>query len=102
LEGLVRACEPRPKGRQRTAESKSASLKREVARLTRENARLLALVRVARRAVGLAEAVPKKAEPGGKRRRRRKTSARALRAVAVLRASAPETDAPSSEPSQNK
>lgn len=101
LEGLVHACEPRPKGRQQTPESKSASLEREVARLNRDNARLLALVRVARRAVGLAEAQEKKPETGGKRRRRKKTSARALRAVAVLRAPAPDMEAPSPEPSQN-
>ncbi|MCC6739560.1 MAG: hypothetical protein IT452_10995 [Planctomycetia bacterium] len=102
LSGLVHACEPRPKGRRRTAESKSVSLEREVARLTRENARLLALVRVARRAVGLAEVPVKKPEPGGKRRRRRKTSARALRAVAVLRAAAPAAGAPVPELSQNE
>lgn len=94
LSGLVQACEPRPKGRQRSPESQAVTLEREVARLTRENARLQALVRVARRAIGLSEVTAKKTEAGGKRRRRRKkVSVRALRAVAVLRASAtvPET-----------
>jgi hypothetical protein len=101
LEGLVHACEPRPRGRQRTPESKSVSLEREVVRLTRENARLQALVRVARRAVGLAEVTAKKPEHGGKRRRKKKASARALRAVAVLRASLPQ-QAQESMPSQDE
>ncbi|MBI2919887.1 MAG: hypothetical protein HYY18_02250 [Planctomycetes bacterium] len=95
LSGFVEACEPRPKGRQRRPESQVAQLERELERLGRENARLSALVRVARRAVGLSEAPEKKREPGGKPRRRRKATARALGAVAVLRAPA----APSGPPS---
>ena len=102
LSGLVHACEPRPKGRQRSPESQAVSLEREVARLTRENARLQALVRVARRAVGLSEAPVKKLEAGGKRRRRKKASVRALRAVAVLRTPAPVPEPSSSMPSQDK
>lgn len=95
LSGLVHACEPRPKGRRRSPESQAATLERDVARLTRENARLQALVRVARRAVGLAEAPVKKPQAGDRRRRRRKASARALRAVAVLRAPQPASEQPS-------
>lgn len=100
LEGLVQACEPRPKGRQRTPESKAILMEREVARLNRDNARLQALVRVARRAAGLAEVPDRKKEAGGKRRRRRKAVARALRAVAVLRAS--ESPPESALPSQDE
>jgi hypothetical protein len=99
LSGLVSACEPRPKGRQRRPESQVALLERDLERLRRENARLMALVRVARRAAGLAEAPAKKLETGGKRRRRRKASARALRAVAVLRAPLPSAGPPPPLPS---
>lgn len=102
LSGLVEACEPRPRGRQRSPESQAVALEREVARLNRENARLQALVRVARRAVGLAEVTARKPEPGGKRRRRKKASARALRAVAVLRAASVAAEMPSPAPSQDE
>src|SRR5438093_2163769 len=45
--GLVAACEPRPLGRQSTAEQQLATLRRELERLRREHARQQALVRAA-------------------------------------------------------
>lgn len=96
LEGLVHACEPRPKGRQRGPESQVSHLEQELERARRENNRLSALVRVARRAAGVNETPPRKAEPGRKRRKR-KAAPRALRAIAVLRAQ-PESQASSAVP----
>jgi hypothetical protein len=82
LRGLVAACAPRPKGRQRSVASEVAALKRETERLRREAARHQALARAAQRAVGLAPPAPVKA--AGKKTRRRGV-ARALRVATVLR-----------------
>ena len=80
LEGFVKACEPRPKGRSKTPEKEIAMLRREVERLRREDARKQALLRAAQRAVGLTAPPPKP-----KKKRRRRASVRALKAAAVLR-----------------
>src|SRR6266851_3162972 len=81
LRGLVAACAPRPKGRQPSAESAMAALKREIERWRREAGRQLALARAAQRAIGLAPPAPVK-ETGKKMRRR---VARALGVAAALR-----------------
>ncbi len=86
LEGLVKACEPRPKGYRRPPEREIARLRREVERLAREVERRQALVRAAQRAVGLAAPV---ALPPKKRRKR--PMVRALKAAAVLRSEPPVT-----------
>jgi hypothetical protein len=70
LEGLVAGCEPRSVGRAKTPEREIEKLKQEVARLNRECARSQALQRMA----------PK---PGEKRKRR--PTARALKAAAGLK-----------------
>jgi len=90
LEGLLKACERRPRGRVRDQERECAKLRREVGRLEREAARAQALLRAAQRAVGLRslEASKPKAEALGKRRRKRRPTARALRVVGMLRAAA--------------
>jgi hypothetical protein len=95
LRGLVAACEPRPRGRQPSPAKEVAALHQENQRLRRDVARQQALVRAARRAVGLGAppAVPAKA--AGKKPRRRR--ARALDVAAHLRAAGPE--APKSPPS---
>ena len=87
LDGLLQACEPRTKGRKRTPEREAERVKREMEKLERECARTQALLRVAQRSVGLSPA-PKpqtKPEPGMKRRKRRGT-ARALKAAMLLKA----------------
>jgi hypothetical protein len=100
LQGLVAACEPRPRGRVRTPESELAALRREGEQLRRQLARQQALVRVAQRAVGLAPAVPAAAPAGsGKKRRPRKPTARALQAAAVLHES--DASAAAAAPSDN-
>jgi hypothetical protein len=91
LQALVAACEPRPKGRRRSPASELAALRRECEQLRRDCARQQALVRAAQRTIGLAPPAPAKPERGT-RRRRRKPTARALKAVRVLQAETPASD----------
>jgi hypothetical protein len=83
LEGLLRACERRPRGPQKTPERECERLRRQVAILEREGARQQALLRAQGRTVGI-PAPAKSARPEGKRRRRRRPSVRALRAAKAL------------------
>ena len=53
LEGLVRACEPRPKGKVISQRHQIAVLEKEVARLRQDCARQQALVRASQRTIGL-------------------------------------------------
>jgi hypothetical protein len=87
LDAMVSACEPRPKGRQRSAEGQIASLQREVDRAQRECARQQALARVAQRSVGL-KALPPAASKGDKGRKKRRPTIRALKAADALRKNA--------------
>ncbi|HEV3080350.1 MAG TPA: hypothetical protein VGY66_11245 [Gemmataceae bacterium] len=82
LHGMLAACEPRPQGRGMTSESALAALQRECEHWRRECTRQQALVRAAQRAIGLA--TPPVKTDGSKRRQRRPT-ARALKAVHGLR-----------------
>jgi hypothetical protein len=83
LQGMLVACEPRTTGRSPSAESALAALRRECEQLRRDCARQQALVRAAQRTLGL-PAPPVKPEPNGKKRRRRRPTVRALRALARL------------------
>lgn len=87
LQGLLTACEPRPKGRVVREGTKLAALEKQVAQLQRECGRQQALVRAAQRAVGLAPPPPlkPKAAGSGKKGRQRKPVARALKAAAAMR-----------------
>jgi hypothetical protein len=82
MAGLVTACEPRPKGRQRGPLNVAAALGRENDRLRKELNRQQALVRMAQRSVGLSPPPPPKPKS-----RKRKPATRALAAAARLRAS---------------
>ena len=95
LSGLIAACEPRPIGRVRSAESELVSVKTEAERLRRECARLFALLRVAQRTVGLsAPALPKPSDVKGKGRRKKRPTVRALKAAELLKSeSSGETEA---------
>ena len=91
LEGLVAACEPRPKGKQTTPELKIALLERQLEQTRRECARGQALVRAAERTVGLrassAASAAKKngaADRRGKQQKRRPT-VRALKSIEALK-----------------
>jgi hypothetical protein len=80
LEGLLAACEPRPRGRVRSEAREVDELRRDNERLQRELVRQQTLVRLAQRSVGLsAPATPLK--EAGKKRRRRPVA----RALAVAR-----------------
>ena len=88
LEGLVAACEPRSKGKQPTLEGKLAALERELLQAQRECARQQALVRVSQRSVGLKPAAANGERASGKDRagrRKRRPTARALKAAQALR-----------------
>jgi hypothetical protein len=86
LAGLLAACEPRSKGPQCSVDRQLAQLQRELASSQRECARQQALVRAAQRADGLAPPQPPKAadKNGGKKSRRRRPTARALRAARAI------------------
>lgn len=90
--GLVAACEPALRGPRQNADRQIAALQREVARLSREVARHQALSRAAQRTLGL---TPPPARPldkpgdkknGGKLRRRRRPTVRALQLAKHLNA----------------
>jgi hypothetical protein len=89
LQGLITALEPRPRGRQKTAEMQVAELERERKRLERELTRSQALVRAAQRAVGLparrSEGKGSKLGSKGKVKRRRRRVTRAAKAIAALK-----------------
>ena len=93
LAGLVSACEPAPRGPRVDLMRRIAALEREKGRLQRECDRQQALVRAAQRSLGLT--LPGPAKPpaagkevgtnsSGKRRRNRRPSVRALKAVRAL------------------
>ena len=87
LEGLLKGCEPRPKGPRKSPQREIERLKAEIERLQREAARSQALLRAAQRSVGLSSLQRRggKAKPPGKKGRRRRPRARALRAAKLLR-----------------
>jgi hypothetical protein len=92
LSGLVKACEPRPKGYRKPLEKQMAQLRKDLQRTQRERDRLQALLRTTQRAVALG------APPAAPRKKhaRKRPMVRALRAAAVLR-SAPTQAAPPQE-----
>ncbi len=87
LEGLLAGCEPRRRGRGQLAPNELVGLRRECDRLRRECARQQALVRAAQKTVGLTPPAPvaPASEKAGRKRRRRRPKARALKMAALLR-----------------
>ena len=84
LEGLVKACEPKPRGRTWTVEKELEQVRVENAHLRRELKRAQALTRAAQRAIELAptpapRAKQKAAKSKGKRKK--KATVRALKAI---------------------
>lgn len=106
LEGLVRACEPRPVGKAVSERQRIAILEKEVARLRQDCTRQQALVRASQRTIGLvpsgqpaakAPAKPDGKAAGtvvGKAKRRRRPLPRALKAAAALQAMPAESETP--------
>ena len=115
LEGLVRACEPRPVGKAASERHQIAVLEKEVARLRQDCARQQALVRAAQRTIGLAASPPPATKPAvkpgskatakaggdvaGKAKRKRRPVARALIAVAAVQALPGESESLADSPS---
>jgi hypothetical protein len=96
LQGLIAACEPRPRGRVRTPASELAALRRECEQLRRQAARQQALLRVTERTMGLAPPAASAREGReSRKKRRRKPKARALQAAAVLQEAKDAAAAPS-------
>ncbi len=87
LQGMLVACEPRSLGRGPSPESALAALRRECDQLRRDCTRQQTLVRAAQRTIGLAPPTPTARGPerNGKKRRRRRPTARALRVAARLK-----------------
>ena len=81
LQGLVMACETRPKGPGLPPEKELVKVRRKVGRLEQDVARYQALARVTQRAVGVRPPTASKKVKGGNRRKRRKPTVRALKAV---------------------
>jgi hypothetical protein len=96
LAGLLAACEPRTKGPPPSAAREITKLQRELASSQRECARHQSLLRAAQRAVGLAPPQPSKPadKNGGKKTRRRRPAARALRAARAIAVNSSGTDEP--------
>jgi hypothetical protein len=83
LEGLIAACEPRPRGRSSGEGRSVQAMKRENERLRQDLTRLQALTRAVQQAAGM----PSKSDAPvseGRARRRRRATARALRAAQRL------------------
>lgn len=94
LLGMLSACEPAPRGPRIDLSRRIAALERENRRLLRECDRQQALVRSVERSLGLAQVVANKpavkgkddkpSPANGKRRRKRRPSVRALKAIQGL------------------
>ena len=91
LQGLLAACEPKPPGSWQRAEGQLRALRKKCSRLERERIRYQSLARAAQRALGLSvtDKAGEEDRPSGKGRRRRRPTARALKAAKRLRASLP-------------
>lgn len=100
LDAIVRACEPRPRGKSKSPQRQVEELQRQISRLEQQCARQQALVRAAQRTIGLAPPA-KPADKskigrsgtstkpdGAKRKRQRRPTVRALKAAKMLRAAA--------------
>jgi len=89
LQLIVAAMEPKPRGRQTSAQGEVTKLRSEKQRLLRDVERFQALYRTAQRSLGIAMAkAPEKAQnavPGGKRKRGPRQRARGQAVAALLR-----------------
>jgi hypothetical protein len=104
LAALVAACEPAMRGRRATPQRQIAALERQIERLSRDSARYQSLARLAQRTLGLA---PPTAEPrgrgreaksaGGKKRRARRPTVRALGLAASLAVDTRVADSPGAD-----
>jgi hypothetical protein len=100
LRGLLAACEPRPKGRVPSADSRIKALQKEQQRLERELARQQALVRLSQRALGLPPASGPAAgkTPAAGQKKKRRPLTRALGMARRLQADDNNRDHEASDP----
>lgn len=98
LQGLLQACEAKPKGRTRSPERQARALEQENERLRRELTRQQSLVRIAQRTIGLPAPPAAPAVKSGKKTRRRRV-ARALSVATRLQQERQETTKPQGESS---
>jgi hypothetical protein len=94
LEGMVAACEPKPKGKQPSLLARIASLEKQLDQALRESARQQALVRVTQRSMGLKPVKPssEKTKRDRSGRKKRRPTVRAFKAVQALREKVRSTD----------
>lgn len=93
LQGVLTALEPKRRGKRADPGHEIDRLRSDSERLQRDVIRLQALLRASQRAIGIvAPARPEKSRLGGKRRKR--PTARALRAVTALRTGQDEITSP--------
>jgi hypothetical protein len=91
LEGLLRACEPRPRGPGVSQQKEIRRLKKQIKGLQDDVSRHQALARAAQRTVGLSPPAPGDTSSSGKRRRKRKPVVRALKLAHELQSGAATT-----------
>jgi hypothetical protein len=97
LQGLLQACEPKPRGRVRSIKTEVEALHKENQRLQRELTRHQSLARAAQRAVGLSPPAVVVSKAGKKPRKRR--VARALSVAERLKQETiPTTGTPTTSP----
>jgi hypothetical protein len=80
LQGLLAACEPRPRGRQPSVGAETETLRKEIAQLRRDLLRQQSLVRLTQRTLGVSPPAPRK-----QAKRKRKPVVRAMRRAEALR-----------------
>jgi hypothetical protein len=99
LQGLVSACETKPKGRARSPERDLAGLRQANERLQRDVSRQQALVRAAQRTMGLPPPSPASAVVKSGKKIRKRRVARALSVAARLQQDQQEPSKPQGESS---
>ncbi len=100
LQALIKAMEPLPRGPGRNPDAEIAALQTALARQKQELVRSQSLQRAMRSAIGITVAQPKDARPEPGKRKPKRPSVRALKAVKVLRAGledAPQAIVPAQE-----
>jgi hypothetical protein len=95
LQGMLKACEPKPKGRQANPATGMAALQRQNEQLQRDLGRQQSLVRLAQRAIGLNAPPAPVPKASGKKARKRKPVVRALSMASRLKQEADAAEAPS-------
>lgn len=100
LQALIKAMEPLPRGPGRNPDAEIAALQKQLTRQKQELLRSQSLQRAMRSAMGIAATQPKEAKPEPGKRKPKRPTVRALKAVKVLRAGLDEPVATANTPPQ--